>query len=154
MGITDDARARIVFFDLSFMPLVEEIAPRLAAATIRRADRLHEHAGAGHHRDLLCYEDVIAGAADDFDWPDFDEGTIASLCRGRSGGRAGPRLFGAAADGGGLAARRAEPRSQEVVLSAVPMSHSEGWGLVRAAWEAGAGLVFPGPGWTAARFTR
>ena len=31
--------------------------------------------------DLLCYEDVIAGASDDFDWPDFDEETIASLCR-------------------------------------------------------------------------
>ena len=33
VGIADDARVRMLFFDLSFMPLVEEISPRLAAAT-------------------------------------------------------------------------------------------------------------------------
>ena len=37
------------------------------------------------------------------------------------------------------------PLSQDVVLSAVPMSHADGWGLTCAAWQAGAELVFPGP---------
>ena len=27
--------------------------------------------------DLLCYEDVLDAASDDFDWPEFDEETIA-----------------------------------------------------------------------------
>ena len=37
------------------------------------------------------------------------------------------------------------PLAQDVVLSAVPLSHPEGWGLACAAWQAGAGLVLPGP---------
>ena len=32
VGIADDARVRMLFFDLSFTPLVEEISPRLARA--------------------------------------------------------------------------------------------------------------------------
>ena len=35
--------------------------------------------------------------------------------------------------------------SQDIVLSAIPMSHVDGWGLTRAAWAAGAALVFAGP---------
>ena len=37
------------------------------------------------------------------------------------------------------------PLSQDVVLSAIPMSHADGWGLACAAWQAGARLVLPGP---------
>jgi fatty-acyl-CoA synthase len=33
----------------------------------------------------------------------------------------------------------------EVVLSAIPMWHADGWGVVRSAWEAGSTLVFAGP---------
>ena len=80
--IADDARVRIVFFDLSFMPLVEEIAPRLATATtfVALTDRANMPAPATIW-DLLCYEDVVAAASDDFDWPEFDDGTIAALSR-------------------------------------------------------------------------
>jgi 3-(methylthio)propionyl---CoA ligase len=80
--IADDARVRIVFFDLSFMPLVEEIAPRLAAATtfVALTDRTNMPVPATIW-DLLCYEDIVAEASDDFDWPDFDDETIASLCK-------------------------------------------------------------------------
>jgi fatty-acyl-CoA synthase len=35
--------------------------------------------------------------------------------------------------------------SQDIVLSAIPMFHVDGWGLTRAAWAAGAALVFAGP---------
>ena len=69
--------------------------------------------------DLLCYENVIAGASDDFDWPDFDEDTIASLCR--MAGRADepdstcsallPAVAACLPDG-------LHQRSQEIVLSA------------------------------------
>ena len=81
VGIADDARVRMLFFDLSFMPLVEEISPRLAAATtfIALTNRANMPVPATI-RDLLCYEDVIAGASDDFTWPDFDDQTIAALC--------------------------------------------------------------------------
>ena len=90
-----------MFFDLSFMPLVEEIAPRLAdgATFVALTDRANMP-GPATIANLLCYEEAIAGAADDFDWPDFDDRTIAALCEaGRPGGSAGPRRFGPAADG-------------------------------------------------------
>ena len=63
------------------MPLVEEIAPRLATVTtfVALTDRANMP-GPATICDLLCYEDVIAGASDDFDWPDFDDRTIAALC--------------------------------------------------------------------------
>ena len=28
----------------------------------------------------MCYEDLISGESDEFDWPEFDENTASSLC--------------------------------------------------------------------------
>ena len=95
---------------------------------------------------LLCYEDAIAGAADDFDWPDFDDGTIAALSsmagRAEAQDRARSALLPTVA---AFVPDELTHLSQDVVLSAVPMSHADGWGLACAAWQAGAKLVFPGP---------
>jgi 3-(methylthio)propionyl---CoA ligase len=145
--IADDARVRIVFFDLSFMPLVEEIAPRLAAATTFIA--LTERANMpvpGTIWDLLCYENFIAGAPDDFDWPDFDDKTIASMRR--MAGRA-TEMDSAVSTllpvVGAFAPDDLTPPPQDVVLAAVPMFDVDGWRLTSEAWAAGAALVFPGP---------
>jgi fatty-acyl-CoA synthase len=145
--IVDDARVRLVFFDLSFMPLVEEIAPRLAAATtfIALTDRTNMPAPATIS-DLLCYEDVIAGAPDDFDWPDFDDETIAALCR--MAARAEEQGSACSALPPALAAFVPDELnllSQDIVLSAIPMSHVDSWRLVGAAWAADTPLVFAGP---------
>ena len=145
VGIIDDVRARIVFFDLSFMPLVEEIAPRLGTARfVALTDRANMPGPA--IANLLCYEEVIAGAADDFDWPDFDDRTIAALSslagRAEARDRARSALLPTVA---ALVPDELSPLAQDTVLSAVPLSHAEGWGLACAAWQAGAGLVLPGP---------
>lgn len=65
-GIARRAEAagfRAVAFDLSFMPLVEDVAPRLAPdlAWIALTDRANMP-GPGEAPNLLCYEDVLAGA--------------------------------------------------------------------------------------------
>ena len=136
-----------LFFDLSFMPLVEEISPRLAAATtfIALTNRANMPVPATIC-DLLCYEDVIAGASDDFNWPDFDDQTIAALCgiagRATEQDSAVATLLPAA---GAFVPGDLKLSSQDIVLSAIPMSHVDGWGLTRAAWAAGAALVFAGP---------
>ena len=145
--IADDARVQFVFFDLSFMPLVEEIAPRLTSATtfIAMTDRTNMPAPATIW-DLLCYEDVIAGEGDDFDWPDFDDETIASL--DRMAGRAQERDSACSVLLPAVVAFMPDDlahQPQDIVLSAVPMSHVDGWGLTCSAWQAGATLVFPGP---------
>ena len=145
--IVDDVRVRIVFFDLSFMPLVEEIAPRLANVQrfVALTDRTNMP-GPAAIPNLLCYEDAIAGAADDFDWPDFDDRTIAALSsmagRAEAQDRARSALLPTVA---AFVPDELTHLSQDVVLSAVPMSHADGWGLACAAWQAGAKLVLPGP---------
>ena len=132
------------------MPLVEEIAPRLGTARfVALTDRANMPGPA--IANLLCYEEAIAGAADDFDWPDFDDRTIAALSSlaGRAEARTAipnPLLQALLADGGGPGAGRAEPsarRTSSCRRSRCPTA--EGWGLACAAWQAGAGLVLPGP---------
>ena len=82
--IANDAEDQVLFFDLSFLPQIEAIASR--AKTIKvfvaMTDRAHMPAvpATGGMPNLLCYEDLIAGASDEFDWPVFDENTAASLC--------------------------------------------------------------------------
>ena len=39
-----------------------------------------EHVPEANLPGMLCYEDLLAGESDDFDWPCFDENTAAALC--------------------------------------------------------------------------
>ena len=78
--IVHHAEDRLVFFDLTFLPLVEKLAPHCPGVTtwIAMTDRAHmPHSTLPN---LLCYEDLLAAEDDDFDWPEFDENTAAGLC--------------------------------------------------------------------------
>src|SRR5437763_1369107 len=65
--IADHAEDRVLFFDLTFLPLVDAIAGRVK--TIRRfvamTDRAHMPAES-KIPGLLCYEDLLAPESDDF----------------------------------------------------------------------------------------
>jgi fatty-acyl-CoA synthase len=149
--IADHAEDEALFFDLSFLPQVEALAPR--AKTIRRFVALcaREHMPAASSiPGLLCYEELLAAASPDYAWPDFDENRASSLCY-TSGTTGNPKgvlyshrstvLHGMAValpDGLGCSAR-------ETILPVVPMFHVNAWGLPYAACMVGAKLVFPGP---------
>lgn len=147
---------RMVFFDLTFMPLIEEIAPRLPAATrfVALTDRPGMPIPAAEVK-LACYEDLLAGAPDRFDWPMLDDETLARLStRARDGElpppRSDPRADPGAAGGIGHEhehehAGQAELGGAEIVLSAMPMARDGGWSVLVAAWQAGATLVLAGP---------
>jgi acyl-CoA synthetase (AMP-forming)/AMP-acid ligase II len=149
--IVHHAEDRLIFFDLTFLPLVEKLAPHCPGVTtwIAMTDRAHlpSSALAG----LLCYEDLLAAETDDFDWPEFDENTAAGLCY-TSGTTGHPKgvLFShrssvlhayavSLPDVKGYSAR-------SVVLPIVPMFHVNAWGIPYAAPLSGAKLVFPGAG--------
>jgi acyl-CoA synthetase (AMP-forming)/AMP-acid ligase II len=149
--MADDAQDRVLFFDLSFLPLLEEIAGRLVGVRhfVLMTDREHMPART-RIPDLLCYEDLVEAASEAFDWPEFDENTASSLCY-TSGTTGNPKgvLYShrstmlhtfavALPDSLGLSA-------QEVVLPVVPMFHVNAWGLPYAACMVGAKMVFPGP---------
>ena len=150
--IADHAEDQALFFDLTFLPLVEAVAARLT--TVKRfvamTDRAHMPA-AGKIPGLLCYEELIEAENDSFIWPEFDENHASSLCY-TSGTTGNPKgvLYShrstvlhtfaiALPDALNLSAR-------DTILPVVPMFHVNAWGLPYAACMTGAKLVFPGPG--------
>ncbi|HXF45042.1 MAG TPA: 3-(methylthio)propionyl-CoA ligase [Burkholderiaceae bacterium] len=147
--IANHAEDQALFFDLTFLPIIEAIAPH--CRTIR-----HYVAMIDKHRmpaaskvSLLCYEDLINSHSDEFEWPQFDENQASSLCY-TSGTTGNPKgaLYShrstilhtyaiALPDSLSLSAR-------DVVLPVVPMFHVNAWGLPYAATMTGAKLVMPG----------
>ena len=151
--IVNHAEDRALFFDLTFLPLVEAIAPH--CTTVRRwvlmTDRAHMPAEKPEKLgNLICYEDLIEGRSDLFAWPQFDENTASSMCY-TSGTTGNPKgvlyahrstilhtLASALPDALNLSAR-------DVILPVVPMFHVNAWGLPYIAPMVGAKLVLPGP---------
>lgn len=148
--IINHAEDTVLFFDLSFVALVEKLLPRLNTVRtfVVMTDRAHmpECAIPG----LLCYEDLLAAQSDVYAWPDFDECTAASLCY-TSGTTGMPKgvlyshrstvlhAFGACTVDS-LALSR-----NETALLVVPMFHVNAWSMPYAGAMSGAKLVLPGP---------
>jgi len=150
--IADHAEDQVLFFDLTFLPLIEAIAPRVK--TIKRfvamTDRAHMPATT-KIPELLCFEDLVDANDDRFDWPSLDENQASSLCY-TSGTTGNPK--------GVLYSHRSTVlhtfaialpdtlncSARDVILPVVPMFHVNAWGLPYAACMMGAKLVFPGAG--------
>ena len=148
--IVDHAADKYLFFDLTFAPLLERIAPAMKSVKgfVAMTDRAHMPAA--KIPNLLCYEELVGAQDDDYPWPEFDERTASSLCY-TSGTTGHPKgvLFShrstvlhsfavCAADGLQLS-------SAETALLVVPMFHVNAWGTPYAGAMSGARLVLPGP---------
>jgi acyl-CoA synthetase (AMP-forming)/AMP-acid ligase II len=148
--IMNHAEDRLLFLDLTFVPLIEKLAPRLA--TIERFIVLTDaaHMPATSLRNAAPYEEWLAEADEDFRWAAFDENTAAGLCY-TSGTTGNPKgvvyshrsniLHSMAANGVdylGFSAR-------DVAMPVVPLFHANGWSFAFSAPMAGAALVMPGP---------
>ena len=149
--IINHADDQYVFFDITFAPLVDGVAPHCknVKGWVAMTDRAHmplmKTAG------ILCYEELLSAQPDQFEWPTFDENTASSLCY-TSGTTGNPKgvLYShrttvlhsyaiALPDVMNLSAR-------DVILPVVPMFHVNAWGTPYACAMTGAKIVFPGPG--------
>jgi 3-(methylthio)propionyl---CoA ligase len=147
--IVNHAEDAYVFFDLSFAPLVEKLAPQCKGVKgwVAMTDRAHMPAASIPK--LLCYEELMATEDGDYDWPQLDERTAAGLCysSGTTGSPKGvlythrstilhaygsslPDVFNCSA--------------RSTVLAVVPMFHVNAWGIPYFGTLNGAKLVFPG----------
>ena len=148
--IADHAEDQALFFDATFLPLVEAVASRLKTVKhfVLLTDRAHMPAQT-KVPNLLCYEELLAAQDDAYDWPQFDENSASSLCY-TSGTTGNPKgvlyshrstllhaYAGALPDSLNASAR-------DVILPVVPMFHVNAWGLAYAACLVGAKMVYPG----------
>ncbi|SOZ34671.1 3-(methylthio)propionyl-CoA ligase [Cupriavidus neocaledonicus] len=148
--IVNHAEDGYVFFDLTFLPLVEGVAPHCpnVRGWVAMTDRAHMPAES--KVPLLCYEELLDAQDGNYEWPQFDENLASSLCY-TSGTTGNPK--------GALYSHRstvlhsyasAMPdalgcSASDVILPVVPMFHVNAWGLPYSVPLVGAKLVLPGP---------
>ena len=147
--IINHAEDQYVFLDPDFWPLIEQVAPQCPGVkgwvVMTTAEHMPETSVANVH----CYEDVVAGQSDSFEWPAIDENEACALCY-TSGTTGNPK--------GVLYSHRSTVlhtyatmmpdsmniSSADVVLPIVPMFHVNAWGNPYACPVAGAKMVMPG----------
>ncbi|CAB3769055.1 3-(methylthio)propionyl-CoA ligase [Paraburkholderia humisilvae] len=150
--IIDHAEDQVVFFDLTFLPLIEAVAQRVQSPKVFVAMTDRAHMPATHTLPimLLCYEDLIDSHTQVFDWPPLDENCASSLCytSGTTGHPKGVLYSHRSTVLHTYAAALPDAlncSARDVILPVVPMFHVNAWGLPYIACMVGAKLVFPGP---------
>jgi len=147
--IINHASDRILFFDLTFAPLIEKIAPLLHSVETFVFLTDPAHMPPTQLKNAVAYEDFIAGQSTEAVWGGFDENTAAGLCY-TSGTTGDPKgvlyshrsnmihaLVTGQADVFGAGAA-------DVILPVVPMFHANAWATTFVAPMVGAKLVMPG----------
>ncbi len=149
--IANHAEDKAIFFDTTFMPIIEAIAPHLPRVklfvvygddSVIPADTKIPN--------LKSYESFLSGCrGDSVKWGDFDERTACGLCY-TSGTTGNPKgvlyshrsnimqtLMSMQAGALGI-------KDSDIVLPVVPMFHANAWGLTFSGPASGAKLVMPG----------
>jgi acyl-CoA synthetase (AMP-forming)/AMP-acid ligase II len=147
--IINHAQDKIVFVDLTFVPLLEARQDSLPAGITYVIMTDQEHMPETT-LNALCYETLLESGAETIAWPEFGENTASGLCY-TSGTTGNPKgvlfshramvlhaLMGGVAFQHGLRAGRK-------ILPVVPLFHANAWGLPYVAPLVGASMVFPGP---------
>lgn len=148
--IINHASDRLLFFDVSFLPLVEKLAPRLPSVEHFVVMTDQGNMPVTTLGNLLCFEELHVAESSGFGWPEFDENTASSLCY-TSGTTGDPKgvLYShrstlihalAAAQKGAM-----NLGSQDCILPIAPMYHANAWAMPYIAPMVGAKLVLPGP---------
>jgi acyl-CoA synthetase (AMP-forming)/AMP-acid ligase II len=148
--IVNHAEDQLLFFDLTFLPLIEAVARhcKTVKAFVLMADRDRMPLDTAIPN-LLCYEELIASSSDDYTWPLFDENSAASLCytSGTTGNPKGALYSHRSTvlhSYGSAMPNALNVASIDTVLPVVPMFHVNAWGLPYSVLLSGAKMVFPG----------
>lgn len=147
--IINHAEDRLLFLDLSFVPLIEGLREKLPSIEryVVLTDAAHMPETA--LKRAVAYEDWLAEADADFAWPRLDENTACGLCytSGTTGSPKGVLYSHRSNVLHAMAA--AQPdfmnlSSRDSVMPVVPLFHANSWSLAYSAPMTGAKLVMPG----------
>ncbi|WP_019631713.1 long-chain fatty acid--CoA ligase [Actinomadura atramentaria] len=147
--IANHAEDEVVIADGSLIGVLAPVLPRLETVrhvvVVGEGDRTPLEAAG---KELHDYEELLAAASPDFDWPELDERSAAAMCY-TSGTTGNPKgvvyshrsaylhaVLGCTGNAFGMSAA-------DRVLPVVPMFHANAWGLPYQAVLAGASLVMP-----------
>ena len=149
--IIEDAQDKVIFVDSNIFPLIEKLAPMLACVKhvvvmAARENMPRESA----LTNLLCYEELLDAEDGQYQWPEFDENTAASICytSGTTGNPKGAVYAHRSTVLHAFAAALPDAmclKATDTVLPVVPMFHVNAWGIPYAAALVGCKLVMPGP---------
>lgn len=149
--IINHAEDKILFVDLTFVPLIEAIVEKIPSIKKYIILTDEAHMPATSLPNAHAYETWLARSDADFAWASFDENTAAGLCY-TSGTTGHPK--------GVLYSHRSnvlhslmcsQPDvlgvdSRDNVLPIVPMFHANAWAITFAIPSAGASMIMPGAG--------
>ena len=150
--IVNHAEDTVLFFDLSFVPLVEKLAAAAdQRARLRADDRPRAHARVAPSRTCCATRSCSRRSPTAYAWPELDENTASSLCY-TSGTTGMPKgvlyshrstvlhAFGA------CTVDSLAVSASETALLVVPMFHVNAWGMPYAGAMSGrqAGAARPG----------
>jgi acyl-CoA synthetase (AMP-forming)/AMP-acid ligase II len=148
--IVNHAEDKVLFLDLTFVPLVEKLAAELKPVRhfVIMTDRAHMPKTS--LPDALCYEELIGAETGELGWPEFDENTASSLCytSGTTGNPKGALFSNRSTVLHAYAVCMADMIAvsmYDTILPVVPQFHVNAWGMPYSAAMAGAKLVMPGP---------
>ena len=148
--IINHAEDHAMFFDMSFLPIIQAVHARCPAVrhwvALCDADKLPADTGIPG---LQSYEALLTRQPSDYHWPTFDENTASSMCY-TSGTTGNPKAALYSHRSSVLHAYAASLpdvmclSARDSVLPVVPMFHVNAWGLPYSAALTGCKLVFPG----------
>ena len=146
--VIDHAQDKVVIVDATVLPLLARVADSIPTVEhyvlVGDADP-----SALGDVPVTRYEDLLAGAADGWEWPELDERSAAAMCY-TSGTTGNPKgvvyshrstYLHSLAEATGNAFGLSEA---DRILAVVPMFHANAWGLPYAGWFAGSDFLMPG----------
>lgn len=147
--IINHAEDRIIFTDLTFLPLLDAVLPH--CPTVERVVVMTDEWNMPQTTlpRAECYEQVLAEQSADCEWGGFDEQTACGLCY-TSGTTGNPKgvLYSHRSNFIhtllGMQSTVLGANPNEVILPVVPMFHANAWGIAFSGPASGTKLVMPG----------
>ena len=149
--IINHAQDRLVFVDLTFVPLLEKVKDQINCVEkiviLADPDKMPDTS----LDNAICYEDFITDQSNEYTWPEFEENTAAALCytSGTTGNPKGVLYSHRSTLIHAWASTMPDTlgiSSSTNLLPVVPMFHVSAWGTPYACTLTGANIIFPGPG--------